>query len=208
MLVAGLEPSNKHARQQFGLKTINEFKQDMTRFVRARNPDCTIFYNAGHIGPAHRVVTPAYSHFEIESLPSGEWGYLHFPVTIRYARNLGIDCVGQTGKFHTSWGDFHSFKNLPALRFECLRMLTHGAKCLIGDQLFWRQLVSASEKRSAPFTVKPDRVEVFLIGFAVEFRRSLLSELSGQAPAFSNHLISVDRFAFSRFDAPDSLLKN
>jgi hypothetical protein len=39
-------------------------------------------------------------------------------------------------------------------------------------------------------------------------RRSLLSELLGEAPAFSNHLISGDRFALSRFDAPDSFLKN
>jgi len=135
MLAADLEPSNENARKRFGLETTNEFKQDMTRFVRTRNPDCTIFYNAGHIGPRHRPVKAAYSHFELESLPSGDWGYIHFPVTIRYARNLGLDCLGQTGKFHTSWGDFHSFKNLPALRFECLRMLTHGAKCLIGDQL-------------------------------------------------------------------------
>jgi hypothetical protein len=135
MVRAGLEPSDRNARVRFGLETVNEFKQDMTRFVRQRNPDCTIFYNAGHVGPRHRSVKAAYSHFELESLPSGDWGYIHFPVTIRYARNLGLDCLGHTGKFHTSWGDFHSFKNLPALRFECLRMLAHGAKCLIGDQL-------------------------------------------------------------------------
>jgi hypothetical protein len=135
MLAAGREPSDENLRKRFGLQTINEFKQEMTRFVRERNPECTIFYNAGHIGPRHRPVKVAYSHFELETLPSGEWGYLHFPVTVRYARTLGLDCLGQTGKFHTSWGDFHSFKNLPALRFECLRMLAHGAKCLIGDQL-------------------------------------------------------------------------
>jgi hypothetical protein len=135
MLAAGLEPSNENARKRFGLHTINEFKQEMTRFVRQRNPEGTIFYNAGHVGPRHRPVKAAYTHFELETLPSGEWGYLHFPVTVRYARTLGPDYLGQTGKFHTSWGDFHSFKNLPALRFECLRMLAHGAKCLIGDQL-------------------------------------------------------------------------
>ena len=135
MLAAGLEPSDEGARNQFGLQTINEFKQDMTHFVRKRNSDCTIFYNAGHVGPRHRPVKTTYSHFELETLPSGEWGYLHFPVTVRYARTLGLDYLGQTGKFHTSWGDFHSFKNLAALRFECLRMLAHGAKCLIGDQL-------------------------------------------------------------------------
>ena len=39
---------------------------------------------------------------------------MHFPLTARYARNLGIDCVSHTGKFHTSWGDFHSFKNKAA----------------------------------------------------------------------------------------------
>jgi hypothetical protein len=135
MWAMGLEPSSEIDRQRFGLHSVNEFKRDMTRFVRNLNPDCTIFYNAGHIGPRHRPVSTAYTHFEVESLPSGEWGYLHFPMTIRYARNLGLDCLGHTGKFHTSWGDFHSFKNLPALRFECLRMLAHGAKCLIGDQL-------------------------------------------------------------------------
>ena len=135
MLMTGLEPSSEDARKQFGLQTVNEFKQDMTRFVRKWNSGCTIFYNAGHIGPRHRPVAAAYTHFELETLPSGEWGYLHFPITIRYARNLGYECLGHTGKFHTTWGDFHSFKNLPALRFECFRMLAHGAKCLIGDQL-------------------------------------------------------------------------
>jgi hypothetical protein len=40
-----------------------------------------------------------------------------------------------TGKFHTSWGDFHSFKNQAALEFECFNMLAMGAKCSIGDQL-------------------------------------------------------------------------
>ena len=70
-----------------------------------------------------------------KTLPSGGWGYLHFPVAVRYARNLGIDCLGMTGKFHTSWGDFHSFKNLAALQYEVFRMLAMGAKCSIGDQL-------------------------------------------------------------------------
>src|SRR5690606_20445042 len=98
-------------------------------------PDASIFYIAGHIGPRHRAVADAYTHFEIESLPSGGWGYLHFPIAMRYARTLGIECLSHTGKFHTSWGDFHSFKNQAALEYECFRMLAMGAKCLVGDQL-------------------------------------------------------------------------
>lgn len=135
MEAAGLDPSNAAARQQFGLQTINRFMQDMTQFVRQFNSECTIFYNAGHIGTRHRPVADAYTHFELESLPSGGWGYLHFPLTMRYARTLGKDCLGQTGKFHTSWGDFHSYKNHAALQYECFRMLALGARCSIGDQL-------------------------------------------------------------------------
>ena len=131
----GMDPSSLEDRQKYGQTMINEFKRDMTAFIRRFNKECTIFYNKGHVGPAHRPVTDAYTHFELESLPSGGWGYLHFPIAVRYARNLGLDCMGMTGKFHTSWGDFHSFKNKAALEFECFHMLALNAKCSIGDQL-------------------------------------------------------------------------
>jgi len=135
MKAQGIDPSDAAQRQAFGLETVNQFKRDMTAFVRQFSPDCTIFYNAGHVGPRHRQVADAYTHLELESLPSGGWGYLHFPLTIRYARNLGLDCMGMTGKFHTTWGDFSSFKNRAALEFECFQMLANGAKCSVGDQL-------------------------------------------------------------------------
>ena len=135
MMKQGLDPTNQEDRQKFAQQTINEFKEEMTAFVREYNKDCLIFYNAGHMGPKDRSAKDAYTHFELESLPSGHWGYLHFPMTMLYARNLGHDCMSHTGKFHTMWGDFHSFKNQAALEFECFRMLALNSKCLIGDQL-------------------------------------------------------------------------
>ncbi|GAB4127525.1 MAG: hypothetical protein OHK0050_40810 [Roseiflexaceae bacterium] len=131
----GMDPASLAERQRYGQIMIDEFKHDMTTFVRQFNSDCTIFYNAGHVGTRDRAVAAAYSHWELESLPSGGWGYLHFPIAQRYARTLGHECLGMTGKFHTSWGDFHSFKNQAALEYECFRMLALGAKCSIGDQL-------------------------------------------------------------------------
>lgn len=125
----------KEDRLKYAQEMINEFKMDMINFVHQFSKDCSIFYNKGHVGTAHRPVVDAYTHFELETLPSGLWGYLHFPITMRYARNLGIDCLAQTGKFHTMWGDFHSFKNKAALEFECFNMLALNAKCMIGDQL-------------------------------------------------------------------------
>ncbi|MEM7531818.1 MAG: alpha-amylase family protein [Chloroflexota bacterium] len=135
MIAAGLDPTSAEQRVKFGLDSLNDFKREMTAFVRERNSDCSIFYNGGHVGTRHRPIVDAYSHFELETLPSGHWGYQHFPVSMRYARNHGIDCLAQTGKFHTAWGDFHSFKNLAALQYECFRIIAMGGKCMIGDQL-------------------------------------------------------------------------
>lgn len=135
MMKKGYRPHIKEDRMNYQKEVIDKFKLDMTNFIRKYNKDCTIFYNSGHVGTTVKESKNAYTHFELESLPSGEWGYLHFPITMRYARNLGLDCVAMTGKFHTMWGDFHSFKNQAALEFECFSMLALNAKCMIGDQL-------------------------------------------------------------------------
>ena len=136
MQAAGLDESSRLARVAFGRTVIDEFKHRLTEIVRRTNKDCTIFYNAGHISPFSRGSFDTYSHLELESLPStGQWGYMHYPLTVRYARTLGMDNLGMTGKFHTTWGDFHSFKNEAALQYECFRMLAFNSKCSIGDQL-------------------------------------------------------------------------
>jgi len=131
----GMNPARLADRHTYGRLLIDAFKREMTALVRGLSPDCAVFYNAGHIGPRDRASARAYTHWELESLPSGGWGYLHFPIAQRYARTLGLECLGMTGKFHTSWGDFHSFKNQAALEYECFRMLALGAKCSVGDQL-------------------------------------------------------------------------
>jgi hypothetical protein len=131
----GLDAGDISVRRKFYEEVITDFKADLTSFIRKHDKDCTIFYNGGHIGPDIRKSIHSYSHLELESLPSGGWGYLHFPLTSRYARTLGPDVLGMTGKFHTSWGDFHSLKNKAALEFECFSMLALNAKCSVGDQL-------------------------------------------------------------------------
>ena len=147
MLAAGTDLNDEQAVRAYAKEVNTRFKQEMSRHVRALNPDATIFYNAGHVGPCTRESADAYSHFEIESLPSGGWGYLHFPVAARYARTLGRDVMGMTGKFHTSWGDFHSLKNQAALAFECFRMLSYGCACSVGDQLEPRGALSPATYR-------------------------------------------------------------
>jgi hypothetical protein len=95
----------------------------------------TSFYNKGHVGVREKPVQDAYTYYAFESLPGGEWGYMDFPICAKYNRNFGKECLGMTGRFHTEWGDFHSFRNKEALEFECYNMLANGCKCIIGDQM-------------------------------------------------------------------------
>jgi len=130
-----LDPLCDVDRSVFNRRVISDFKKRCTAAIRKRNKQCTIFYNAGHVDPATRADIRTYTHLELESLPSGGWGYDHFPLSVRYARNLGKDYLGMTGKFHRSWADFGGFKNPASLQYEVFGMLAEGAKCSIGDQL-------------------------------------------------------------------------
>ena len=135
MLKRKLDPAKLADRQSFARETMVQWQAEVSALVRRYHRTATIFYNAGHIGPQHRIMAEAFTHWELEPLPSGGWGYLDFPLKSRYTRTLGMDSLGMTGKFHTSWGDFHSLKNPAALQFECFQMLAMGAQCSVGDQL-------------------------------------------------------------------------
>ncbi|MGL5753552.1 MAG: beta-galactosidase trimerization domain-containing protein, partial [Paraclostridium sp.] len=126
---------NEEDRLNYASSMLDEFRGEISSLIKSKVPKATIFYNSSHIGPKFWNSPEAFTHLEIESLPSGGWGYDHFPTTVRFVRLLGRDILGMTGKFHTYWGDFHSLKNQAALEFECFNMLAQGTKCSIGDQL-------------------------------------------------------------------------
>jgi hypothetical protein len=82
-------------------------------------------------------------HLEIEALPTGGWGYMYFPLNVRFARTFGLPTLGMTGRFHKSWADFGGLKPKAALMYECCQMLAHGARCSVGDQLHPRGTLDA-----------------------------------------------------------------
>ncbi|WP_294755797.1 alpha-amylase family protein [uncultured Lactobacillus sp.] len=131
----GIDHTIESERVRYCHLMLKEFKREMTSLIHKRVKNATIFYNGSHVGPYIKTSLRYYSHLEIESLPGGNWGYDNFPLVDRYARTLGKDIIGMTGKFHTSWGDFQSFKNKEALEYEVFQMLSFGAGCSIGDQL-------------------------------------------------------------------------
>lgn len=115
--------------------TYRNYTQRMREAVDSFKPGLPVFHNGGHITRGRRDLAQMNSHLEVESLPTGGWGYDHFPLSARYAQTLGMEFLGMTGKFHTSWGEFGGFKHPNALRYEASLSLANGARCSIGDQL-------------------------------------------------------------------------
>ena len=118
------------------VETLRLYYERATAAARELRPDMPVFHNGGNVGPKFRQhgFLPFFSHLELESLPTGGWGYDHFPLSAKYVPQLGLDYLGMTGKFHQSWGEFGGFKHPNALRYECAAMLAYGAKCSVGDQ--------------------------------------------------------------------------
>lgn len=135
MLKDGYDPEKEEDRKAFARKVLLNYYRRTTESARIHNPEMPVFHNSGHITEGDREILPYFSHLELESLPTGGWGYDHYPMSAAYCRNLGLDFLGMTGKFHTTWGEFGGFKHPNALRYECAAMLAQGSKCSIGDQL-------------------------------------------------------------------------
>lgn len=132
---AGRDAEKPEDREHAAEAALQLYFERTTRAAKAENPDAPIFHNSGHIARGNRDILKFFSHLELESLPTGGWGYDHFPMSAKYAVNLGLDFLGMTGKFHTTWGEFGGQKHPNALRYECAAMLAFNAKCSIGDQL-------------------------------------------------------------------------
>lgn len=116
------------------------FAKRFTKLIHSYQKKATIFYNAQNDGNMDVAVGPRtreadQTHCEIESLPSGMWGYFHFPRMARAQARWGKDWLAMTGRFQKMWGDFGGIKPQPALEFECFRAQALGGANSVGDQL-------------------------------------------------------------------------
>lgn len=131
----GKDPRDKRHVLEQAERVYANYTQRIREAVDSVKPGLPVFHNGGHIRRGRRDLAAMNTHLELESLPTGGWGYDHFPLSARYAQQLGYDFLGMTGKFHKSWGEFGGFKHPNALRYETALSLANGARCSIGDQL-------------------------------------------------------------------------
>jgi hypothetical protein len=131
----GMDPYDEKAVLEHAEMVYKRYAEKTRAAVDKYKKGLPLFHNGGHIRQGRRDLAHYNTHLEIESLPTGGWGYDHFPFSARYCQGLGIEYLGMTGKFHSSWGEFGGFKHPNALRYEVSLAAANGAKCSIGDQL-------------------------------------------------------------------------
>jgi len=131
---AGVDAESDEACRRFNDKLRADLMERVRALADESRPGSTVFFNSClRLGKSDWL--RHFTHIEIESLPSGGWGYAHYPLFQRYFRNFGFQTMGMTARFHRTWGDFGGLKNQAALEFECFGMLAGGARCSVGDQL-------------------------------------------------------------------------
>ncbi len=131
----GYDPADPSDVYRHGREVYFNYTKMIEKTVHGIEPATAIFHNAGRVPFGDREFSSYDTHLELESLPTGGWGYDHFPMTASYSRCLGKEYLGMTGKFHTTWGEFGGFKHPNALKYETSLSLALGAKCSVGDQL-------------------------------------------------------------------------
>ena len=145
----GMDPSDATQRIAFQ----DRKKMDLVRRVRAiidrTRPEATYYLN----GVPYDMQLPYATHLDIESLPCGGWGYDNFPWKVRYLRKrIGRDgrpihLVGQTGRFHRSWGDFGGLRTQAGLDYDCYQAISHASACGVGDHMHPRGILNAEAYR-------------------------------------------------------------
>lgn len=135
MTERGLDFTNDEDVKAFGKIIYKNYRDKVEETIRKYDPDTVIFHNSGHVSQGRRDLISSMAHLELESLPTGGWGYDHFPMSAAYARTIRDNFLGMTGKFHKSWGEFGGFKHPNALRYEAALTLAMGGGSSVGDQM-------------------------------------------------------------------------
>lgn len=139
----GLSSANIEDVEMFDKISETAFCREFYQYIKSLDTSLDVYFNSfpyelddGENLKASSVEKRKYFDFvDIESLPSDQWGYTHFPVAANYLNKYEQEICMMNGKFHTAWGDFGSIRHENALEYECFRAIANGAKVCVGDQL-------------------------------------------------------------------------
>ena len=131
----GYDPKEKAEREKYANEVVHNYMDRFSNMLyNSQKEPAGIWFNS-------RSKTGLYDeakylrHVEIESLPTGGWGYMYFPYVSRFVRPLGLPTLSHTGRFFKSWGDNSTLKPEMALKYECCQILAQSMTSGVGDLL-------------------------------------------------------------------------
>lgn len=130
----GFDPQRDEDVAAFSREVYKRYYTRINNIAKSIQPDIKVYHN-GYVSRGRRDLVASNDYYQVESLPTGGWGYDLFPLAAGYAGQFGQDVLGMTGKFHTHWGEFGGYKTGNALKYEASLALAMGARCSIGDQM-------------------------------------------------------------------------
>lgn len=137
MKKAGLDPTDPDDRARYARQVALGYMgryRDMVEQAHRRSAPAGVWFNSRPKTNLH-VEKQFLRHIEVESLPTGGWGYAYFPYVARFVRPLGLPTLSHTGRFFRSWGDHGGLKPPMALKYECCQILSQGMTGGVGDLL-------------------------------------------------------------------------
>lgn len=137
MVRSGLDPEDPDQRAAYARVVSLHFMEryrDLIEPALREDSDQGAWFNSR---PKTRLLEESamVRHIEIQSLPSGGWGYAYLPYVARFVRPLGLPTLSHTGRFHKGWGDHGALKSPAALMYECSQILSLGLTSGVGDLL-------------------------------------------------------------------------
>ena len=165
LLSEGKDPYDIKNAFELAERVYANYTLEVRKSIDKYKKDLPVFHNGGHIRRGRRDLAKMNTHLELESLPTGGWGYDHFPLSASYARTIGMEYLGMTGKFHKAWGEFGGFKHPNALRYEAALAVANGAKLSVGDQLHPNgKMDMATYKLIGEAYSEVEKIEPWLVG--------------------------------------------
>ncbi len=94
-LAEGKDPYDPNNAAELGERVYANYCRRVREAVDKYKPGLPVFHNYG-VRRGRRDLIEFDSHIELESLPTGGWGYDHFPLAAAYCGILGKDYLGMT----------------------------------------------------------------------------------------------------------------
>ena len=118
LLDAGEDPRDPAAVAALGERTYANYTRRANEAVHKHKPGLPVFHNNGHIRRGRRDLARMNTHLELESLPTGGWGYDHFPALRALCREFRNAVSGHDGQVSHDLGRVRRLQapQRPALR--------------------------------------------------------------------------------------------